>query len=876
MAKNVVFKFNDKENETYIYTESKYKEILNKLGINEELSEISDKAEIQDGTMFNKFIENYYKDTDSRKEAARVALEKYMKEPNRDSIVEMYLAQMTVGFIPYDTVMAAGTMTGQGKSLQMGCGQGKTGVIAFAAYDILSNSTKEESNQVFLTSSTPELAEELLEIVEAYHLLGKAKDVVLIKNNSIIIPDIDDNGNLVYERDGEKKKPFKEILFKDMTQSELLTEYKKALVISDNATLMNHSMRGILKPPLNKINRTILVDEADYSLLDSYNPMQQTCELLSGDVKERRDLREKAYQILEKVKKTEGKLFDKDDENQYVDFTNKGRKRVIDIIEAITKNTDIDKNMLYELTYDALVVDTVYKENRDYQILGDKNLLVSENRASGVEIDFPQGVKQALMIKLKNEGKYTGNIPDEKSVINTTNIQSFFKEFFNTQQIISGTLGIDSNEIISEIKSNFQIDKEDILIMQPREQSKLQIQGKQLFKTKEEKHSSIVQNALSAIKDKERYGEMGGAVLIGVVSEEEMHAIRKEINKNDNSQIRVLTYTAASDKEFQWNKNNMSAEEFVRKYGCKPDKYKNYDKFIKNESGKPNTITIGTSIMGRGLNIDARQVTRKENGEKIGGLHVIVDGLHETSSRNQEQYIYRAGRGDDPGSAVQMFCLEDIPSNVKDEVMPDGQEKYWEDNNDNPDIAEELYKNTYDKVDKRMRSVRKNVCEFVELTRQGFNNIEKTAEQLDVSSEIIKKSQALFLERSFSIRTKALGVSSEFEERSNNYKQEIDIYRGMYLKRAIFERDNHELEFDENEYLIEAGYKEFAETHIPFSKNRESEINKKYEAFDIFTQLKTVSEGLKFEDVSDIAGETAKAKKNLEQVREPVENFVGR
>ncbi len=450
-----------------------------------------------------------------------------------------------------------------------------------------------------------------------------------------------------------------------------------------------------------------------------------------------------------------------------------------------------------------MIAQTVYRENRDFQILNNGQEIVSEDRASGVEIDLPQGVKQALEIRLRKEGKYTGEISPEKDVLDTLNAQNFFGEIFNGRKhFVSGTLGVDSEEIAREIASNFGINKAegDVYEIPPRQKRIRQDRGKFAFKGQEEKRSAIIDNALQELANHR-------PILIGTVSEEEINALKGELESREISgaKPRVLTYTAASEKVFATDKEGLTDKEFQDKYGVPKTQYKSYADLIKIEAGKENTITLGTSIIGRGTTIK----TGKDINDS-DGIHVIIDGLHETSSRNQEQYKVRTARGTDAGSTIEIFSLEDIPEDMRADLSSMISE------------PEALYKAFYEKVDQRTSSVRKNVVRFVEKTRDSLKAIEDSISITDPENKI--KAAALLANRAFSIRNRACGISEKEDliENLDEYTREICVYEELYISK--FSTEERGEEFDEIAWLKENGYTDIADRHMPFSRVREEKI----------------------------------------------------
>lgn len=787
-----------------------------------------------DGTVFGKFIKEHFKDDDHRKAAAKAALNEHLGKEDLDPNVEMYLSQMSQDYIPFDTVLTAGVVVGkEDKSLQMGCGQGKTGVLAFAAYQKM-----KKDEQVFLTSSTPILAAEALDTLEYYYNLGMAQDLVLVSPEGVTRAKLNDDKEPYTQLNskGVPKVVRETINFADISseeKKELLTSIYSStkLVVSDNATLMQHQMEGFLQGPPK--TRALLADEADYSLLDSYQPVQKTQDYTDEQVASKMIGRQKAYEILEAVKASLGmdRLCNKDDDNQYVDFTQEARLAVVEAIKQA--GGDTEKSDLYDMVYDALVVDTVYQENRDYQILDDGKTIISENRASGAAMDLPQGIQQALEVKLQAEGRYSGDITREKEVLSVTNIQKFFTSTFSKGKtsFISGTLGLDSEEVVSELNKNFYIEPEDVYEAPPRETSIRDDRGKTLFQNTQDKHSAIIENALSEIR-------AGRPVLVGTISEKEIRALQEQLKGSD---VRVLEYTAASETIFARDKEQMTDNDFQAKYGVAKDAYKKYEDFIKIEAGKENTITLGTSIIGRGTTI---KISDEIN--KAGGIHVIVDGLHETSSRNQEQYLARVARGTDKGSTIEFFSMEDIPQAVKAEIFKEGVEYAQPGTPENRKIAENLYKNVYKKVDERTSNIRANVVNLM----TAIENAKMLVQDEFLSDQAKKEVMALVSARAIQIQHRAVGVSEK--DRYKEYEKQVQAFAEMYAAREATKEAG--VEFDEHKYLASVkGYEDIADTYIPFSKEKEQEI------FKTAGILETISETTTTEQVNEVSRQTSEA-----------------
>lgn len=873
------FKFNEDE---YEQTKGIYLGILSRLGIENPEAYLEERLasipkEERDGQVFSRIVAEMFYDDDKKyiawlsdKEQRSSKYKGIVEEANnkrrqksvevlKEALVEIegnddkdlayivgYFGEMAGEFIPFDTVLTAGNAVGEGKSLQMGCGEGKTGVLSLAAYVKL----RDPSKQVFLTSSTPILAAEALDKLDFYDRVGIADKVCLISSEGITRARMDPTtGRAILNKEGKVEKEVKSFKGKSEEEIRLLLEeaYKSPLISSDNATLMQHAMKGYLPKPEPGIERELLADEADFVLLDSYRPLQQTREMSDKEKAEAIKQRKIAYQILQGVDK-EG-LYIMDDANQYVDFTNKGREAVVSKIEELFKNNpDVDKNRIFDYVYDALVVDTVYKENRDYQILDGGKTLVSEDRASGVAIDLPEGVKQALEIKLQSEGKYIGEISEEKQVLDTLNVQSFFSEFFNGgKHFVSGTLGLNSEEIVAELEENYQVSKNegDIYEIPPKGAGQRIDQGKTMFRTQEEKRKAVIDNAIEAL-------ESNRPVLIGAVSEKEILELQKELESRKlKKETTVLIYTAASEGIFARDKKELTDELFKSKYGVEKEVYGNYAELIKKESGKKDRITLGTSIIGRGTTI---KTSGEVNG--AGGIHVIIDGLHETSSRNQEQYKARTARGTDLGTTKEFFALDDIPEEYR---------KDYEDRLDDPDG---VYQDVYKRIDSRTSNIRHNVVKLVQLTRRMVKSMTERRKQVhdqssgqatvELSDEEKAKIKGLTVARAASIRNRACGVSDErFGDAVEQYEQEIETYAMMYYAKITDPKFK-----GEKEWLVEKGFEDMAKRHIPFSAKKEREI---------FTLAGVKSQALeaRSEDFKKVSSETrGMATPTQEQSRE--------
>jgi hypothetical protein len=209
-------------------THEVYYEILRQLGIKDPKKHIEEYVaslpeEKRNGQMFGKMVGKMFASDDERRAKAAEILKGLEGKAGVSPYVKAYFGEMTGKFIPFDTVLTAGMMVGNGKSLQMGCGEGKTGVLSMAAFAKLTNPQK----QVFLTSSTPLLAAEALDKLPFYEAMGIAQDVVLVEEDGITRPQFDENGKLLMktkiDKEGKSKlvPDTKKTYFKGLSQEEI-------------------------------------------------------------------------------------------------------------------------------------------------------------------------------------------------------------------------------------------------------------------------------------------------------------------------------------------------------------------------------------------------------------------------------------------------------------------------------------------------------------------------------------------------------------------------------------------------------------------------------------------------------------------------------
>jgi hypothetical protein len=109
-------------------THEVYYEILRQLGIKDPKKHIEEYVaslpeEKRNGQMFGKMVGKMFASDDERRAKAAEILKGLEGKAGVSPYVKAYFGEMTGKFIPFDTVLTAGMMVGNGKSLQMGCGE---------------------------------------------------------------------------------------------------------------------------------------------------------------------------------------------------------------------------------------------------------------------------------------------------------------------------------------------------------------------------------------------------------------------------------------------------------------------------------------------------------------------------------------------------------------------------------------------------------------------------------------------------------------------------------------------------------------------------------------------------------------------------------
>ncbi|CAN5822046.1 hypothetical protein BH11PLA1_BH11PLA1_00320 [soil metagenome] len=256
-----------------------------------------------------------------------------------------------------------------------------------------------------------------------------------------------------------------------------------------------------------------------------------------------------------------------------------------------------------ELVRTALVARHVYKRGQHYGILDGRIVIVDEFTGRFLaDRSWEHGLHQA--VEAKEEVEVTA---DRETLARLS-----FQRFFRTYPFLSGMTGT-AADATGEMESTYQ--RPVTVVPTNRPVARVELPPR-AFRTAAAKLDALVRSAA------EQHA-LGRPVLIGTRSIEASEAVAARLSER-NIEHRVLN--ANFDKE---------------------------EAAIIAEAGRRGAVTVATNMAGRGTDIELDKDARK-----AGGLHVILTEMH-AARRIDRQFIGRAGRQGDPGSAQIFIALQD-------------------------------------------------------------------------------------------------------------------------------------------------------------------------------------------------------------------------
>ncbi len=342
-----------------------------------------------------------------------------------------------------------------------------------------------------------------------------------------------------------------------------------------------------------------LVDEADAVLID-----EGVVPLIIARARREDDMATVYAQACEVARRLdEGADYKVEHLQRRVELTRRGSHRCAEMAEAYEEGIWRATRRAEELVRQALVARHCYLRGHQYEIVDGRVVIVDEYTGRFLaDRSWEHGLHQAVEAK---EGL-------EVTADRETLARLSFQRFFRMYPHLGGMTGT-AADAAGEMERVYQRPVTVIPTHQPviREHWPTRV-----FKSSEAKWTALI-DSIQELNDR------GRPVLVGSRSIEISELISSRLSARG---IRHRVLNANFDKE--------EAELIAL-------------------AGKAQTVTVATNMAGRGTDIEP-----DDKVLELGGLHVILSEMH-TAKRVDRQFIGRAGRQGDPGSAQTFVSLED-------------------------------------------------------------------------------------------------------------------------------------------------------------------------------------------------------------------------
>ena len=379
---------------------------------------------------------------------------------------------------------------------------------------------------------------------------------------------------------------------------------------------LRDNMKFSLSDAVQRDHNYCIVDEVDSILIDE----ARTPLVISGATENK----ESKYLAIDKLTKKLNKTdFEIDEKDKNVMLTDKGT----DNIEKMFSNAGILKNenfydpenmVLVHHVNQALRANHLFAKDKDYIIKDNSVKIIDEHTGRILEgRRFSDGLHQAL------EAKENVEILSENETLASITYQNYFRMY----RKISGMTGTAS----TEAEEFFDIYNLPIVSIPTHKPMIRQDWNDQIFRTENEKNVAIVNKIFECNKKNQ-------PILVGTTSVEKSETYSSMLKKK-NIKHSVLN-AKHHEKEAQ----------------------------IIADAGKLNTVTIATSMAGRGqdIKLGGKQTDKNDNStlveknevKALGGLFVIGTERHE-SRRIDNQLRGRSGRQGDQGNSIFYISLQD-------------------------------------------------------------------------------------------------------------------------------------------------------------------------------------------------------------------------
>ncbi|HMN42395.1 MAG TPA: hypothetical protein PKE29_16255 [Phycisphaerales bacterium] len=345
--------------------------------------------------------------------------------------------------------------------------------------------------------------------------------------------------------------------------------------------------------------RAALVDEADAVLID-----EGVVPLIIARSR-REDEMSKVYKDAAWLAK---KLDDKADYTidhlrRKAELTRRGRHRVEEMSNALDEPIWRATRRAEELVRMALVARHCYLHGHQYQIVDGRVVIVDEYTGRFLpDRSWEHGLHQSV------EAKEDVEITADRETLARMSFQRFFRSY----PFLCGMTGTAADASI-EIEKVYERPITVVPTNRPLIRERWPIR---IFRTQEAKWNAIVESI-------QKLHAAHRPVLVGTRSIEASEILGTRLTARD---ILHRVLNANFDKD---------------------------EADLISGAGNHGSVTVATNMAGRGTDIKLDRESRA-----AGGLHVILSEMH-TARRIDRQFIGRAGRQGDPGSAQMFVSLED-------------------------------------------------------------------------------------------------------------------------------------------------------------------------------------------------------------------------
>jgi preprotein translocase subunit SecA len=286
-----------------------------------------------------------------------------------------------------------------------------------------------------------------------------------------------------------------------------------------------------------------------------------------------------------------------------VDLTRRGKHRCVQMFETQSDAIWRATRRAEELVRQALVAKHCYLNGHQYQIVDGQIVIVDEYTGRFLpDRNWEHGLHQSVEAK---EGL-------EVTADRETLARMSFQRFFRTYPFLAGMTGT-AADAAAEMQRVYE---RPVTVIPTNKPIARQQWETRVFRTTESKWNAIVES-VQQIHAQRR------PILVGTRSIEASEFLSQR-----------LTARGIVHRVLNANFDKDEAE-------------------LVSMAGKHNTVTVATNMAGRGTDIKLDREARE-----AGGLHVLLTEMH-TAKRVDRQFIGRAGRQGDPGSAQIFTSLED-------------------------------------------------------------------------------------------------------------------------------------------------------------------------------------------------------------------------